>query len=84
MQQTAYPPHSGYHGAPELMFETGSVFFTCCHASMGVTFLAMSSPSLPTSGAYISAETITTELVCPISIHPPPFPRRNQTIVDYF
>lgn len=69
MQQTAYPPHSGYHGAPKLMLETGSVFFTCCHAPMRVTFLAMSSPSLPTSGAYITAETITSEVVCPISAH---------------
>ena len=58
MPQTVYPAHSGYHGAPELIFETGSVFLTSCHAPIRVTFLAISRPSLPTLGAYSTVEII--------------------------
>ena len=58
MLQTVYPAHSGYHGAPELIFETGSVFLTSCHAPIRVTFLAISRPSLPTLGAYSTVEII--------------------------
>ena len=58
MLQTVYPAHSGYHGAPELTLETGSVFLTSCHAPIRVTFLAISIPSLPTLGAYSTVKII--------------------------